>query len=94
MSSTLSVTVLLFARACELTGESSIVLNLPVDASAPALTLTNIRSWLQTNRPALSALLSSPSTLLTHNASYVDNEDFVVLKSGDEVAVVPPVSGG
>jgi molybdopterin converting factor small subunit len=87
-------TVLLFARARELAGGPSISLALPFDGSAEVPTLAALRKHLSATYPALSSLLASSSTLLTVNASYVDCEESTVLNPGDEIAVIPPVSGG
>lgn len=82
--------VLLFARARELAGVSSLSLSVPGEAPS----LTQARAAILAALPALAPLLASPSTLLALNASYVESEDTAIVRNGDEVAVIPPVSGG
>ena len=94
MSETVEVRVLFFARARELAGVSSAALKLTAaDASSP-VTVSNARTALLASYPALEPLLASKSTLITVNAEYIDSETGTVLRTGDELAIVPPVSGG
>jgi molybdopterin converting factor subunit 1 len=87
--------ILLFARARELAGQPTIELSLPaVNELGEVLTLATVREALKSACPALASLLSSTSTLLALNASYVESEGSAAIKQGDEIAVIPPVSGG
>ena len=99
----LAVTVLLFARARELAGVPQVEVSFsgPADAVVVAdgagrafVSLASVRTRLIADVPALQPLLSSPSTALTVNCEYVDSEATARVYSGDEVAVLPVVSGG
>lgn len=81
----MQVNVCLFARAREAYGRAQDVVDLPADATpAECFALLTQRS------PALAAL--RPSLLVAVNEQYVawDGD----LRQGDEVAFIPPVSGG
>lgn len=80
------VRVLLFAGPRELLGAPSVELAVPVPATAGA-----VRAALASAGPArLGALL--PHCLVAVNEAVVD-DDFPV-RASDEVALIPPVSGG
>ena len=101
-----TVSVLLFARARELAGVASVSLSISVlvadelVASVAAGTqqatvpLCSVRSSLKSRFPSLAPLLDTPSTALTLNCEYVEDEASARVRSGDEVAVLPVVSGG
>jgi molybdopterin converting factor subunit 1 len=77
--------VRLFARAKDLTGASSITLDLPEGA-----TVGQLRRRLAEEQPALAALLQRSA--LAVNDEFA--EDTWTLPAGAEVALLPPVSGG
>jgi molybdopterin converting factor subunit 1 len=79
------VTVLLFALAREAAGQAEVQVTLHGDRTVGAL-----RRALATAYPALSPLLSR--TMVAVNQSYAS--DGTRLEPGDEIAVIPPVSGG
>jgi molybdopterin synthase catalytic subunit len=85
MQPTLSLTVLLFAAARDLAGAESATVELPSDATAGQL-----RAALARDFPALAALLAKSAVAVNHDFA----DDDRVLTPGDEVAVIPPVSGG
>jgi molybdopterin synthase sulfur carrier subunit len=81
----MTVTVRLFARARDLVGADSVVMELPAQATAG-----DLRRGLATRYPPLAGLLA-------RSALAIDNEfaeDAQPLPMGVEVAVLPPVSGG
>ncbi len=81
----MQVKVCLFARAREAYGQGEETIDLPVDGTpAECFTILAGRS------PALAKL--RPSLLIAVNEAYAawDGE----LRDGDEVAFIPPVSGG
>ncbi|XP_028829373.1 molybdopterin synthase sulfur carrier subunit isoform X2 [Denticeps clupeoides] len=82
------VLVLYFAKSAELTGRRSEKVTLPSELTALAL-------WqaLESRHPSLSALRGR--AVLAVRQEYVDPGDQrVQLSGGDEVAVIPPLSGG
>jgi molybdopterin converting factor subunit 1 len=77
--------VLLFARARELAGSAEIEVSV-----LPGMRIADLRRLLAERYPRL-------AELLPHCAAAVNDEyanDDTVLAAADEVAVLPPVSGG
>ena len=85
----ISVTVLYFANVREIIGKSSEII---VDQSG--MTAKGLFNLLLEKYPKLVALRDDLS--LAVNQTYIDmtNENGVKLSNNDEVAVIPPVSGG
>lgn len=82
----LSVRVLFFASAREATGSDALILPCAVEGCHEAeFWDALVREW-----PALKALRHSAR--LAKNQEYLTPEDRIF--PGDEVAVIPPVSGG
>jgi molybdopterin converting factor subunit 1 len=81
----MTLTVHLFARARELVGSDAVAVELP-----PASTVADLRRALAGRFPTLAGLLERSAVAVNHD--FADNEH--TLRSGDEVAVIPPVSGG
>ena len=81
----MTVTVILFAAARDLAGADSLALDLPASA-----TVADLRAELARRVPALAKLLAKSAVAVNHD--FV--EDDRVLAPGDEVAIIPPVSGG
>ena len=77
--------VLLFARLREVAGESSVVVRL-----APPATPDSLRAALRRRWPELTDLLARCSIAV--NSQYVVGN--AELEAGDEIACIPPVSGG
>lgn len=84
-SNPMTVRVLLFARARELANGESVSVELPANA-----TLAELRTQLASQIPALSSLLASSAIAV--NREFAD--DSVSLHENDEIALIPPVSGG
>jgi molybdopterin converting factor subunit 1 len=80
----MTVNILAFGPAKEILGASSIELDLPGDAS-----LKELRSVLENNYPALGRLASYRMALNNEFATDLD-----AIQQGDEIAIIPPVSGG
>lgn len=78
-------TVLLFAAARDLAGADSASVEL-----SPGATVAELRAELARRFPALAALLGRSAIAVNHDFA----EDGRVLSSDDEVAIIPPVSGG
>ncbi len=81
----MTVQVLLFARARDLAGTSTLSVVLPTGA-----TVAELRSILAVNCPALAPLL--PRMHVAVNSDYAADGD--PIPADAEVACFPPVSGG
>ena len=81
----MNITVRLFALAREVYGDDTIVVTLPAGA-----TVGELRRRLIVEIPGLVSLMSQ--ILVAVNSEYVP--DGIPLAAGDEVACIPPVSGG
>lgn len=79
------IRVQLFAGARQLARADELL----VDAEAP-LTVARLRRLLEQASPPLGPLLAA--SRLAVNARYADESDLVA--ADDEVALIPPVSGG
>lgn len=85
----IEVKVLLFASAREAAGNISET-SLSLDEGA---TTTIFRRVMAEKYPGLSSLvLDEDSLTLALNEEYIESE--VVLKNGDTIALIPPISGG
>ena len=85
--SEVTVTLLLFAKARELVGKSSVSTSIPT-----RLTYQELVSRLESELPILKRL--NRTFVLSLNEDYLEQEQEIVLTSGDEIAVIPPISGG
>lgn len=81
----MTLTVILFAAARELAGADSIAVEL-----SPGATAADLRAELAQRVPALAGLLARSALAVNHDFA----DDVLVLRPSDEVAVIPPVSGG
>lgn len=81
----MTVMVHLFAAATTLAKTDCLSVELPSGAD-----VRRLREQVQARCPALRELL--PRCAIAVNHEYAD--EAVILKPGDEVAVIPPVSGG
>lgn len=79
------IQVRLFAVAKELSGQDAVVLEMPEGS-----TVRQLRGQLAERVPALATVL--PRVLFAVGTDYA--ADDLVLSPGDEVACIPPVSGG
>jgi molybdopterin converting factor subunit 1 len=79
------VTIHLFSRARELAGAGSVDVPLP-----PGETVAALRTRLAEQIPALRELLAVSRIAVNHDFA----ADTAALQEADEVAVIPPVSGG
>jgi molybdopterin synthase catalytic subunit len=79
--------VLYFAKAREVVGKSEEAVTLAAPATAASL-----QAHLVATYPDLASVLRS--CVFALNQEYVQMEASVPLKDGDEVAVIPPLSGG
>ena len=80
----MEIKVLAFGIAKEIFGKPSIYVQLP-DGAATAM----LKSKLEVSYPRLTQLASY---LVALNAEYAEDTDLIA--ESDEVAIIPPVSGG
>lgn len=85
---TISVRVLFFARARELTNEKSLALTVPVGTTP----LDAFSKIILQKFPALDTL--AEHVVLALNQTYLSEGSNTALRDGDELAVIPPISGG
>lgn len=83
----MDIRVLFFARAKELVGCSETTLSVPSGTDTSALP-----RLLAAAHPQLEPVLTT--CLLSVNLQYVDEQAPRLLQPGDEVGVIPPISGG
>ena len=83
-----AVSLLLFAKARELVGSSSVSLSLPSSTS----TYSDLVSSVLELFPVLKRL--GGTFVLSLNENYIDQDSEISLRTGDELAVIPPISGG
>ena len=81
----MTLTVLLFARLRDAAGSEAV----PVELSAGS-TVADLRRRLADSYPALAGLLGRSAIAVNHDFA----DDARPLAPEDEVAVIPPVSGG
>ena len=81
----MTITVRLFARVREVAGAQQLKLVLPLGA-----TVADLRTALVDCIPALGPLLEVSAVAVNHDFAEADR----VLVESDEVAIIPPVSGG
>ena len=92
MTDFVSIKILFFASAREAAGDiSSVDLQLPSDSADTAA----LRKTLAESYPGLSTMVLDEENLtLALNEEYVTAGQVLPLKSGDTVALIPPISGG
>lgn len=82
----MQITLLYFAAIRDLTGRSQEAIELPAEVR----TVAQLRALLELERPALRGRLGQ--VRFARNEAFSSDDE--VLVSGDEVALIPPVSGG
>lgn len=81
----MTLTVHLFARAADLAGAGVVRVELP-----PTATVADLRAALAAQLPQLTSLLERSAVAVNHDFADAAHP----LTAYDEVAVIPPVSGG
>ena len=81
----MTLTVQLFAKLRDLASTSQVRVDVPAHA-----TVADLRHALVANHPNMAGLLDHCRVAVNHDFA----DDSQVLSPADEVAVIPPVSGG
>lgn len=81
-------TVLLLGKFADLGGAPSLTLGLPL---AAALDWAGLKAALP---PALAEALDDPRTRVAINGALLPDKTRLQANAGDEIALLPPVSGG
>jgi molybdopterin converting factor subunit 1 len=81
----MTLNIHLFARARELAGAERVSVDLP-----PGSTVAALHALLAAMFPAMASLLERSAIAVNHDSADAGQ----VIDDGDEVAVIPPVSGG
>ncbi len=80
----MTIKILAFGIAKEILGDASIQRSFEQE-----LNVVGIKDWLETQYPRFKSLSSFAIAI---NGEYAKPDS--IIKSGDEVAIIPPVSGG
>lgn len=80
--------VLFFARSREVVGSSEVELQL----DKQQVTTTQLSALLIERYPGLADVMQT--SIFAVNQEYVGKDEELQLTSGDEVAIIPPISGG
>lgn len=80
----MTITIKFFALGRELVGANALTLDLP-----GSTTIEGALAHVRAQHPSFAQL---PSFLVALNTEYA--EQSAILKNGDELAIIPPVSGG
>jgi molybdopterin converting factor subunit 1 len=89
MSSKILVKLLFFAKSRECVGESEVDFEWTDETSVSG---QNLLDSILSSYPSLKPL--KDCLVLAVNQEYVESHSQLHLKAGDEIAVVPPISGG
>lgn len=84
----MSVVVRFFAQSRELVGQTEA----QFEIGEQGLTLLELQTKLLQQFPVLEGIWQS--TLLSLNLDYINKDDQIALKPGDEMAIIPPIGGG
>jgi len=89
-----TITVLYFAAASTATGLTSQIISLPLDSPSHEFRLSSLGDLLILLHPNTGLDKILQSSQWSVDAEMVENAQEVVLKGGEEVAIICPVSGG
>lgn len=87
MEGDVTINLLFFAKSRELVGSGSGELVLTANANFDTL-----KQALLLKYPSLQVI--AENIILSLNEEYIDDNQQLTLREGDEVAVIPPISGG
>lgn len=83
----LSIDVLFFAKSREITGVKQAKIELPIRTSS-----NDILQHILVKYPGLEVIRDN--IILTLNENYLEGNENIDLRPSDEIAVIPPISGG
>jgi molybdopterin converting factor subunit 1 len=84
----MKATVLFFARAREVAGLESMEVELPGETACSSAVIEELKRRV----PGLASVLTA--CVMALNQEYLDQGSNHEIKDGDEVAIIPPLSGG
>lgn len=87
MEGDVTINLLFFAKSRELVGSGSGELVLTANTNFDTL-----KQALLLKYPSLQVI--AENIILSLNEEYIDDNQLLTLREGDEVAVIPPISGG
>lgn len=90
MESNVKITIRFFAKSRELAGVNSAEINLPSEPISSEDLLKNIISTF----PKVNQIKQNLILALNDEYISVKDKESLTLKSGDEVSLIPPISGG
>lgn len=87
------VKILFFASARELAGIQEVTANIPSSVSQH-VSLKDVRDYLAKEYPGLAPIIADVT--LAVNMEYIsrEREEGLRINTGDEIALIPPISGG
>lgn len=91
-----SIKILFFAAARELAGGVQQVVAdvVPAADGDGVLRLGDVRAYLAKTFPGLSPIIADVTLALNMEYVSADSEATLTVQAGDEVALIPPISGG
>ena len=82
--------ILFFGRLADIAGGRERDVQLPAEVK----TLGQLRDWLGAGNPALAEALDKPSIRAAINKTIAPVREDLTISDSDEIAFMPPVSGG
>jgi molybdopterin converting factor small subunit len=89
-----AIKVLFFARAREITQTNECVIPVENDAKVWEGTSDDFVTCLEAKFEALAQIRGGYTLAINHEYLNVDRDAMLTLRSGDEVALITPISGG
>jgi molybdopterin synthase sulfur carrier subunit len=88
----ITIKVLFFAAARELAQTTNSQISLPVGEDGSDPNTQQLREVIASKFPKLAEQVETIT--LAVNKEYIEDDKVITLKDGDEVALIPPISGG
>lgn len=90
----MQVKILFFAKAKDVTGRSHCIVTLGEGETPVPATLAGALQALLAMEPMLAPILPTCSVAINQEFVLAEKASTLTLKEGDEMAILPPVSGG